>query len=239
MEFKDGRTVRFWSDKWLSKGRLIEIADEIGTQKLGISRETRICDVLRDDEWRFRRCRERQIQSLVAEIQGFQRKLTDGKAGIVDFGTTFVSTETWNQIRQQKEKVLWSKIVWFPQGVPRFGFIPWLAIRDRLSTGHRSSVWGQPQHCLYSGELDETKDHLFFACPYTFTLCLKTVGNLLGTDPDPDLNTTLSTLMTGSYDRLTFILLRLVLQATIYYIWRERNERKHHTVVKQPTSLLR
>ena len=29
MEFKDGRTVRFWSDKWLSKGRLIEIADEL------------------------------------------------------------------------------------------------------------------------------------------------------------------------------------------------------------------
>ncbi|KAF3592309.1 hypothetical protein DY000_02020693 [Brassica cretica] len=186
----------------------------------------------------IRRCRDRQIQSLVAEIQGLQLKLTDGRdavlwtRGIGDYGTTFVSTETWNQISQQTEKVLWSKTVWFPQGVPRFGFIIWLAIRDRLSTGHRSSVWGQPQHCLYCGEPDETRDHLFFACPYTFTLWLKMVGNLLGTDPDPDWNTTLSTMMTRPYDRLTFILLRLVLQATIYYLWREPNERKHHTSSK-------
>ncbi|CDY55784.1 BnaC03g76800D [Brassica napus] len=35
-------------------------------------------------------------------------------------------------------------------------------------------------------------------------------------------------LLTGSFDRLTFILLRLVLQVTIYYIWRERNDRKHN-----------
>ena len=91
---------------------------------------------------------------------------------------------------------------------------------------------GQPQHCLYCGEPDETRDHLIFACPYTFTLWLKMVGSLFEADPDPGWNTTQSHVMTRSYDRLTFILLRLVLQVTVYYIWRERNERKHHTSSK-------
>nr|VDD64006.1 unnamed protein product [Brassica oleracea] len=39
-------------------------------------------------------------------------------------------------------------------------------------------------------------------------------------------------LLTGSFDRLTFILLRLVLQVTIYYIWRERNDHKHNNSVR-------
>ena len=103
------------------------------------------------------------------------------------------------------------------------------AVKDRLATGHRSRRWGQPQHCLFCDEPDETRDHLFFACPYTFTLWLKMVENLFGTDPDPDWDITLSTMLSRSYDRLTFILLRLVLQVTIYFIWRERNKRKHGT----------
>lgn len=121
--------------------------------------------------------------------------------------------------------------------MPRYGFITWLAIRDRLATVHRTSSWGQPQFCLFCGEPDEIRDHLFFACPYTYTLWLKLAGNLFGMEPDPDWDTTLSRILTGSYDRLTFILLRLVLQVTIYFIWRERNERKHNTSNKSVDQL--
>ena len=75
---------------------------------------------------------------------------------------------------------------------------------------------------------DETRDHLFcFACPYTFTLWLQVVGTLFGVEPDPDWEITSTQVLSGSYDRLTFILLRRVLQLTIYFIWRERNARKH------------
>ncbi|KAF2589697.1 hypothetical protein F2Q70_00041132 [Brassica cretica] len=104
-----------------------------------------------------------------------------------------------------------------------------LAIRDRLSTGHCTSSWSQPQCCILCGEPDETRDHFFFAWPYTFMVWLKLAENLFGLEPNPDWETALSRLLTGSYDRLTFILLRLALQATIYFIRRERNERKHNS----------
>ena len=244
-EVKDGNTARFWTDLWHPLGRLIEFVGEIGTQRLGLSRDVRIREVLRDGVWRFRRCRDPLIRSMIVEIEAFNLILTDGrdevlwKRGVDDFGSKFVSSATWNQIRQPKDRVAWSKLIWFSQRVPRYAFITWLAIRDRLSTGHRTSCWGQPQCCNFCGETDETRDHLFFACPYTFMVWLKLAGNLFGLEPDPDWETTLSRLLTGSCDRLTFILLRLALQATIYFIWRERNERKHNSTNKSVDQLAR
>ena len=132
----------------------------------------------------------------------------------------------WWAMYPSQADVQWHKLVWFPQGVPRYSFITWLAVKDRLATGHKTRQRGQPQVCIYCGEPDETRDHLFFACPFTFTLWLKVVGNLFGIDPDPDWNITIAHLLTGSYDNHTFILLRLVLQVTIYFIWRERNDRE-------------
>ncbi|XP_033133953.1 uncharacterized protein LOC117127510 [Brassica rapa] len=69
--------------------------------------------------------------------------------------------------------------------------------------------WGVVQSCLFCGELSESRDHLFFACPYTFTVWLAVVGDLLVVDADPDWETT------------------LVFQTAIYYIWKERNDMRH------------
>lgn len=125
---------------------------------------------------------------MIQDIRWFSLTLStdpDGvlwKRGVEDYGNEFVSSETWHQIRHRREKVQWSKLVRFSQGVLRYAFITWLAIRDRLSTEHRTSIWGQTQCCLYCGEPDETRDHLYFACPYTYILWLKVAGSLFGLD---------------------------------------------------------
>ncbi|KAF3577825.1 hypothetical protein DY000_02032806 [Brassica cretica] len=79
----------------------------------------------------------------------------------------FSSFQTWEQIRPHREKQDWSKVVWLAQGVPRFAFITWLAIRDRLATGVRMRQWGVVQGF---------------------------VGDLLGVSADPDWEMTLSRL---------------------------------------------
>ncbi|XP_013589437.1 PREDICTED: uncharacterized protein LOC106297821 [Brassica oleracea var. oleracea] len=183
------------------------------------------------------------MQKLDGNIEAFKVCETDGRYAVLwkrkdgNYGPEFVASETWHQIRQSKEKVNWSKLVWFSQGIPRYAFITWLAIRDRLSTGRRTSSWGQPQSCIFCMEPDETRDHIYFACPYTFMVWLKVTGNLFGLEPDPDWDITMTRLRTGSYDRLTFILLRLVFQVSVYLIWRERNERKHNTSYKSVDQL--
>lgn len=73
----------------------------------------------------------------------------------------------------------WSILIWFLQGVPRFSFSTWLAVKNRL-------FCGAEQSCLFCGERNETRDHLFLACPYTFTVWLDLAGTLLGSAANPD-----------------------------------------------------
>lgn len=69
---------------------------------------------------------------------------------------------TWQQIHVTSPMTNWSKVVWFSHEVPRYAFITWLAVKNRLSTGDRMQSWGQIQGCLFCGEPNETRDYLFF-----------------------------------------------------------------------------
>ena len=118
-EVNDGNTARFWTDIWYPRGRLIEVAGEISTQRLGIRREARISEVFREGLWHFRRCRDPNLLSLIVDIKAFNICLTDGRDAVLwkrrdgNYGSRFVASETWHQIRQSKNKVNWSKLVWF------------------------------------------------------------------------------------------------------------------------------
>jgi sensor domain CHASE-containing protein len=48
----------------------------------------------------------------------------------------FVCSKTWEVIREKKQVVLWSKLVWFPLAIPKQAFILWLAMKDMLITGY-------------------------------------------------------------------------------------------------------
>ncbi|KAG2251719.1 hypothetical protein Bca52824_081855 [Brassica carinata] len=244
MELHSGQSVRLWTDLWHPLGRLIEVVGEIGTQKLGIARTALVCDVRNEGHWRFRRFRDRHMKDLIQAIEN--NRLEEDQLGQevvlwrrndTEFGKGFTTSETWQKIRIHSPAVPWSKVVWFPLGVPRFAFITWLAIRDRLSTGDCMRTWGHVQGCLFCGEPNESRDHLFFACPYTYTLWIEVIGTLLGRPPDPDWERTLVHLTTHGFDRLVYILLRLTFQTTIYMIWSERNDRKHLKKPRQVTQL--
>ena len=96
-----------------------------------------------------------------------------------------------------------------------------------LSTEEHMRGWSQVQGFLFFREPNESRDHMFFACLYTYTIWIEVIGTLLDRPPDPEWDNTLHHLTTHRFD-LTYILLRLVIQATIYMLWRKRNERKHH-----------
>ncbi|WZZ19662.1 hypothetical protein YC2023_112751 [Brassica napus] len=121
------------------------------------------------------------------------------------------------------------KVVWFTQGVPRFSFITWFAIKNRLSTRDRMRSWGMIQGCMFCGEVDETRDHLFFACPYSFTVWHELANHIIGSQLDPDWQITLERMEVLQGGTLDTILIKMLFQTTIYHIWRERNAKRHHT----------
>ena len=123
--------------------------------------------------------------------------------------------------------VQWYSIVWFPQALPRQAFITWLACRNRLDTGDRMRQWGQTQICLLCGEPDETRDHLFFACPFTYTVWTTLMNPFLLGRINPDWTRTVSSIRSNRLSKLDTQLVKMAFQASIYWSWRERNGRRH------------
>lgn len=67
-------------------------------------------------------------------------------------------------------------------------------------------------------------------------------GNLFGSAPDSDWDTTLSLLLTGSYDVLTFFSCAYYIwggrnDMRHNYIWRERNDRRHKAILDRIMSI--
>ncbi|VVB04924.1 unnamed protein product [Arabis nemorensis] len=109
--------------------------------------------------------------------------------------------------------VEWHRLLWFPQAIPRQRFITWLAFRNKLSTGSRMRQWGMTQACPLCGEPNETRDHLY--------------------------NTLIQygTCSARALSPLDSMLSKLAFQATIYWIWKERNGRCHDQPRRTPMHL--
>ena len=218
----------------MKEGKLIEITGEQGTRYLGILRQAKVCDVVDGTHWRLGGGRCRIFQDLIQRINDQPIPLADSgldifmwKHGHDDYQTSFSAGKTWEQIRDRREKVDWCSIIWFTQAVPRYSFITWLTIMNRLSTGDRMRNWGVQHECLLCGEKNETRDHLFFACPFSYIVWITVTGRLLGRRVTPDWQDTVTRLRYDRGAKMDKILGRMVFQMTVYHIWRERNARRH------------
>lgn len=93
--------------------------------------------------------------------------------------------------------------------------------------GRQNESLGIQQKCVLCGKKDETRDHLFFACPYSYTVWDRLAIRLIGSGLNPDWNWYFEQLQGRMRNQVDRILLRLVFQTSVYHIWRERNARRH------------
>lgn len=152
---RDGKSCHFWFDNWTGKGRLIDITGATGTTYLGILRHASVSDAVSSDGWRIRGQRSRHFGDLYRSITAIAPPNPESGADIIlwkhgddNYQASFSASKTWEQLCVKKPKVAWSKVVWFSQGVPRYSFITWLAVKNRLSTGDRMRQWGLVQYCV-------------------------------------------------------------------------------------------
>ncbi|KAL9859519.1 putative reverse transcriptase zinc-binding domain-containing protein [Arabidopsis thaliana] len=65
--------------------------------------------------------------------------------------------------------VNWYKGVWFSDSIPRFSFLIWLDVKNRLSIWERMLAWNNAVNpsLVLCNEPVETLLHLFFGFPYS------------------------------------------------------------------------
>lgn len=245
-DVKNGKSVHFWFDNWMETVRLIDITGTVGTTYLGVARQATVSDAVRNGEWCIRGRRSRRFHDLYASIVSkvvpepdFGKDVVLWKYGEDDYRACFSAARTWEQLRLKRDKVAWRNVVWFSQGIPRCSFITWLAVQNRLATGDRMRQWGVTQGCVFCGERDESRDHLFFACPFSYTVWDGLARPLLRARINPDWQLTLTQLQRFPVQRLDLILVKLLFQLVVYSLWRDRNARRHGTAFSSTDQMMR
>lgn len=108
---------------------------------MGIQQDETVAAVLRERRRRQHRAETlNQIEIIIQEMQGKQTEEDDQglwRTRSGKYKPKFSSRETWQLIRTEQNRVSWSKAIWFKHGTPKYVFITWLAIKNRLSTGDR------------------------------------------------------------------------------------------------------
>lgn len=243
---RNGSTSYFWFDNWLGTGRIIDKTGDLGPTYLGIPRQALVSDACSEEGWKLRSRGRRVFGAVYEEIEGAEKPIPGAgqdvplsKHDADDYKDHFSTSRTWDQIRVRGQEVSWCNLVWFPQRIPRQAFIVWLAFKDRLSTGVRMRQWGITQACVLCGERDESRDHLFFACPFTFTIWSTLTANLLGSTASPDWSITVTSLRRKRRNKLDEILLKMVFHNTVSTTWQERNSRRHQGAWLTTDTLIR
>ncbi|XP_021979813.1 uncharacterized protein LOC110875929 [Helianthus annuus] len=145
----------------------------------------------------------------------------------------FSSWDAWNNLRVRENKVAWVNMVWYGQCIPRHSFHLWLVIKNKLKTQDRLAVWEAGSEtnlilmccplCKYGRD---SRDHLFFQCSFSAK-----IWNIVNKRVDMgNVNDTWSSIMAwieqhASSKKLEHIVCKLVVAASTYFIWQERNNR--------------
>ncbi|KAL0728812.1 hypothetical protein Bca4012_024905 [Brassica carinata] len=171
---------------------------------------------------------ENDIEMLrTAENQGDDITLWKQAEG--KFAHRFSTKRTWEQIRHCHHACNWSKGIWFTHSTPKYSFLAWIAVRNRLQTGDRMRLWnaGINTTCILCNEEEETCEHLFFRCMYTAQIWKTLAEGLLQNRFTTEWRDLIAIITSPGLTPIKNFLVRYTFQAAIHTVWRERNARRH------------
>jgi len=104
-----------------------------------------------------------------------------------------------------------------------------LGIHNRLATRDRIKKWNTwlQVDCVLRNNTEETRDYVFFNCPYSSAIWKNLAQRLITINYLTDWNQLIAVLHSTSIPTLILLLLRYDFQCTLYHIWRERSVQRH------------
>ncbi|XP_024011406.1 uncharacterized protein LOC112086667 [Eutrema salsugineum] len=172
----NGRSALFWYDNWSSLGNLLNLFGARGCVDLGIPHTATVEDAILSH--RRRRHRVQKLNEVEDELEALRRRYQQTeddtflwKSKVDLFKTIFSAKATRDQLISSS-KVPWAEGIWFKHHSPKFGFMAWLALHNRLSTGDRMQQWNPniSVSCALCQAPLESRDHLFFSCPFSMRI---------------------------------------------------------------------
>lgn len=243
-----GSTASFWLDNWTSLGPLIEVVGETGPMITGLNIDAVVADALTSEGWLFERSRSRNpIISFLRENLPVSQSIIDSQEDDTyvwvtngqNASETFSTSGTWKALFSSHVEVFWHKEVWFSGRIPKHAFLSWVAARDRMVTRDRLLRWGLnvPAECVLCVGQNENRQHLFFDCVFSKQGWMF-FADRLRLSPPSQFEDGLRWLKNPSRDKKVTLIVRLLHQACLYMIWKERNSRIHTGNARQPGAII-
>ena len=233
-EVKSGSQTSFWFDNWSQLGKIYDLTDQRGLIDIGIPITATVEEAVKNRRRRRHRANHLiAIENLLLQQEHILVNEEEDKPLWKQSEDTykdhFNSKKTWSQLTTVFQVVGWSEAIWFKHSTPKYSFLAWLEMLNRLSTGDRMTKWDAATNpvCVLCNATDETKDHLYFECDYSREIWRKLMSKLLENRYVEDWRRVILLLMDKDQTKLITFFTRYAFQVAVYSIWRERNGRRH------------
>ncbi|XP_022040211.1 uncharacterized protein LOC110942755 [Helianthus annuus] len=148
----------------------------------------------------------------------------------------------WESIRSREPEIQWVSIVWFTHCIPKHAFLLWLIMRRKLLTQDKIIQWDFERRknmnmtcCPLCYSDYDSHQHLFFECPFSMQVWYGVRGKAGMSNVDPKISAIVEWLLLRSKSKSAGCLIsKLVVAASTYVIWQERNDRLFKNQTRPP-----
>lgn len=228
----NGRHTSFWYDRWSDRGVIMDLLGDRGIVDMGIRRDATVEEAVQRNKRRGR-YRSPILNEIEAELNTLKEQICNSVEDTSlwresGFKSNFSTYETWRLVRETKTQCDWAKGIWFSQATPKFSFITWLAMLNRMSTMDRVSRWNQEVDTVYvlCKNAPESRDHLYFECSFSSQVWEHLVKGILRNDYTTDWHAVVRLINDQSVEKKKIFCIRYAFQTYVYSLWRERNKIK-------------
>ncbi|XP_022003148.1 uncharacterized protein LOC110900572 [Helianthus annuus] len=246
-EIGNGVTTSAWFDTWSELGPLGQFISPRLISNAGFDLSSKVSDVYANNLWRWPDAWRdlfpvlNQLDCLVLN----PNKSDKFKWRFGDQIHDFSLFRAWDSVRHQEEQVNWSNIVWFSQCIPRHAFLMWLIMRRKLLTQDKILSWDLSRRknmnmlcCLLCYANHDSHEHLFFECEFSSQVWVM-VRSKVGMDMVPaKWNDIVLWLRDRAKSKsVSDYVTRLLVAASAYFIWQERNARLFKNQMRPPEAV--
>ncbi|XP_021996267.1 uncharacterized protein LOC110893468 [Helianthus annuus] len=242
-----GTSISVWYDSWCHLGPLSNFLSPRMITNAGFRIDATVADVFSDEGWAWPEA-WRDLFPVLNQVDHIRPDPNKRDSLLWKDGDTLrdhSSFTVWDSLRIREQEVNWVSIVWFPQCIPRHAFLVWLIMRRKLLTQDKILKWDFSRRknmnmmcCLLCYADVDSHDHLFFECKFSSQVWSSVRDKADMGDVDPKWSSIVNWLMTRRRVKsASSYVARLLVGATAYIIWQERNARLFKNQTRPPEAI--
>lgn len=239
----NGEKTSLWDDPWHHRGILSNFFTPELQYSSMCNKFVKVSKLIQENTWHIPAQLRRAMPDITVAIEE-EIEISGENDEIVwtaSLHGDFTFKDTYHCIRNGVAPVAWHSLVWFSHNIPRHSFIAWMLLKEGLKTLVKLKQWNvvQSEVCILCSQHREDENHLFHECQYAACVWNQLI-NLAGYNRvraqrwEDEL---VWFIIHSKGEECKALALKLIFNAGIYGLWKERNTRIFQNKRTAPVAL--